>query len=184
MQKIHLDTDLGGDIDDISALAMALRWPDVEITGITTVGGRRAGYVRYALGLEGRSSVPVAAGADVSQGFYRYRLGFPLEERYWPEQVAPSPNVTEEALDLLRNSIRQGAAIVAIGPNTNLYLLEMQSPGTLMQANLFLMGGYIHPVPHLASRQSGCNSREYPIGAYLACYRPNWRPIVYVPFGR
>ncbi|MCL4490148.1 MAG: nucleoside hydrolase [Chloroflexi bacterium] len=36
--KIHLDTDLGGDIDDLCALAMVLRWPGAEITGIRTDG--------------------------------------------------------------------------------------------------------------------------------------------------
>jgi len=34
MAKIHLDTDLGGDIDDLRALALLLEWPGVEITGI------------------------------------------------------------------------------------------------------------------------------------------------------
>lgn len=29
--KIHIDTDIGGDIDDLCALAMVLAWPDVEI---------------------------------------------------------------------------------------------------------------------------------------------------------
>lgn len=51
--KIHLDTDIGGDMDDLCALAMLLKWPDLDITGVTTVsdtGGRRAGYVRYILG--------------------------------------------------------------------------------------------------------------------------------------
>ena len=45
MIKVHVDTDLGGDIDDLCALAMLLRREDVEITGITTVaenGGKRA----------------------------------------------------------------------------------------------------------------------------------------------
>ena len=83
MPKIHLDTDLGGDIDDLCALVMLLRWKDVEFTGITTVAeadGRRAGYVRHVLELEGRKEIPVAAGADVSQGFYRYpELGYPDE---------------------------------------------------------------------------------------------------------
>ena len=76
MYKVHLDTDLGGDIDDLCALAMLLRWSGkVELNGITTVAeanGRRAGYARYVLGLEGRNEIPVAAGADVAQGFYRY----------------------------------------------------------------------------------------------------------------
>ena len=127
MHKIHLDTDLGGDIDDICALAMLLRWLDVEFTGITTVGdtdGRRAGYVRYALGLEGREDIPVAAGADTEGGYYRYELGLPPEERYWPEPVAPSPNGLEEAMNLLKGSIEQGAIIIGIGPYTNLHLLD------------------------------------------------------------
>ena len=37
MPKVHLDTDLGGDIDDLCALVMLPCWEDVEITGITTV---------------------------------------------------------------------------------------------------------------------------------------------------
>lgn len=150
VNKIHLDTDLGGDIDDLCALALLLRWSeDVHLTGITTVAeanGRRAGYARYVLGLEGKNDTPVAAGADVSQGFYRYsELGYPSEERYWPEPIVPSPNVVDDAIDLLKQSIKQGATIIAIGPYTNLYLLDLQYPGILMQAKLFLMGGYIYP---------------------------------------
>ena len=150
MYKIHLDTDIGGDIDDLCALAMLLRWPDAfELNGITTVAeanGRRAGYVRYILGLEGKNDIRVAAGADVSQGFYRFaELGYPQEERYWPEPIKPLPNSLDDAIDLLKQSIEQGATIIAIGPFTNLYLLDLQYPGILMDANLFLMGGYIYP---------------------------------------
>jgi purine nucleosidase len=148
MHRIHLDTDLGGDIDDICALAMLLRWPDVEFVGITTVGddrGKRAGYVRYALKLEGRNDIPVATGADISQGYYPYHLGLPDEERYWPEPVSPLRGATSVAIDLLKKSIEQGATIIGIGPYTNLYLLDMKYPGILMQAKLFLMGGYIYP---------------------------------------
>jgi purine nucleosidase len=150
MYKIHLDTDLGGDIDDLCALAMLLRWSDeVELNGVTTVAeanGKRAGYVRYILGLEGRSDIPVAAGADVSQGFYRYHeLGYPDEGRYWLEPIKPLYNSLEDAIQLLKQSIEQGATVIAIGPFTNLYLLDLEYPGILMEANLFLMGGYIYP---------------------------------------
>jgi len=150
MPKIHLDTDLGGDIDDLCALVMLLRWKDVEFTGITTVAeadGRRAGYVRHVLELEGRKEIPVAAGADVSQGFYRYpELGYPDEERYWSRAIPPSPNPLEDAIRLLKRSIEGDATIIAIGPFTNLYLLDLQYPGILSDANLFLMGGYIYPI--------------------------------------
>jgi len=148
MAKIHVDTDLGGDIDDLCALAMLLGWPDVDLTGITVVGdtkGKRTGYVRYVLALDGRSDIPVAAGADTSLGCYRLDLTLPAEERYWPEPVPASPNPPEAAIELLKRSIEQGATIVGIGPFTNLYLLDMQNPGILLEANLVLMGGYVHP---------------------------------------
>ena len=150
MDKIHLDTDLGGDIDDLCALALLLRWNDLEFAGITTVAeanGRRAGYVHHVLELEGRADIPVVAGADVSQGFYRYaELRYPDEQRYWSKPIAPSPNPVEDAIHLLKQSIEQGATIIAIGPFTNLYSLDLHYPGILKQANLFLMGGYIYPI--------------------------------------
>jgi inosine-uridine nucleoside N-ribohydrolase len=37
MLKLHLDTDIAGDIDDLCALAMVLNWPDVELLGVTEV---------------------------------------------------------------------------------------------------------------------------------------------------
>src|SRR5438105_2670507 len=95
MLKIHLDTDIGGDIDDLCALAMLLKWPDLEITGVTTVAeehGRRAGYGHYVLSLMGRTDIPIAAGADLSEGYYRYqRLAYPPDEENWPEPVPPRP---------------------------------------------------------------------------------------------
>jgi purine nucleosidase len=146
--KVHVDTDLGGDIDDICALALVLHWPNVEITGVTVVGdnkGKRTGYTRYALGVAGRNDIPVAAGADVSGGFYRYELGLPQENKYWPEPIRSFPNRPEEAVELLKASIEQGAIIIGIGPYTNLYLLDTKYPGILRNARLFLTGGYVYP---------------------------------------
>jgi inosine-uridine nucleoside N-ribohydrolase len=146
--KLHLDTDIGGDIDDLCALALVLNWPDAELLAVTTVSddeGRRAGCARYALRMAGREDVAVAAGADVSLGCYRVRPGLPDEAAYWPEAVPHAPNALDEALDLLERSIEQSAIIAAIGPFTNLALLEKRSPGILREAKLFLMGGYVFP---------------------------------------
>ncbi len=150
MVRVHLDTDLGGDIDDICALALLLRWPEVEITGITTVtehDGKRAGYVREALRLAGRDEVPVAAGADVALGRFRLEGGLPPEERYWPKPVPAAPGPLDEALDLLERSIARGALVIGIGPFTNLALLEARRPGVLREAWLVLMGGCVRPAP-------------------------------------
>ena len=149
MLKLHLDTDIGGDLDDLCALALALNWPDVELVGVTTVAehqGKRAGYTRYALSLAGREDVAVAAGADAALGVYRSWPYLPKHEAaYWPEPIAAVPNPIDEALDLLARSIEQGALIVAIGPFTNLALLERRTPGILQRAKLYLMGGYVFP---------------------------------------
>ena len=90
------------------------------------------------------SRIPVAAGADISQGFYPYELGLPPEERYWPEPIAPISTTVSVAVQLLKASIDQGATIIAIGPYTNLFLLEKEFPDSLQNARLFLMGGYVY----------------------------------------
>lgn len=130
------------------ALALALKWPGAELVGVTTVAehaGRRAGYARRVLELAGRLDIPVAAGADASEYFYR---DFPLlpkrEGDYWPGGVESYQTPVEDALDLLERSVRAGALVCAIGPYTNLALLERRSPGILRGAKLCLMGGFVY----------------------------------------
>jgi inosine-uridine nucleoside N-ribohydrolase len=147
VRKVHLDTDLGGDIDDLCALAMLLKWPDTEVDGITTVtddNGKRAGFVKYALRLAGKDKIPVKAGADVAGGYYRIKCGW-QDERYWPATIIPAENPVDGALELLKNSIENDATVICIGPLTNLYLLEKKFPGILEKAKIFLMGGYVYP---------------------------------------
>ncbi len=127
---------------------MLLNWPGVELLAVTTVAddrGQRAGYARYALDLAGRREIPVAAGADAALGHYRSWPGLPDEGAYWPEPVPPAPGPLDDALALLAHSIAQGATVVAIGPYTNLALLEQRSPGILDSTKLTLMGGYVYP---------------------------------------
>ena len=129
---------------------MLLAHPGVEITGITTAcdeGGRRCGYVKYVLKTAGRPDIPVLAGADVSLGCFRWRPGYPSDVSYWPEPIARLPNPLEAALDLLARSIEQGATVVAMGPYTNLALLDHAWPGLLNAAPLYLMGFHVHSAP-------------------------------------
>ncbi len=60
---LHVDTDIGGDTDDLCALAMLLGWPGVDLAGVTTCSdgkGMRAGLASYALRLAGCGDIPVA----------------------------------------------------------------------------------------------------------------------------
>jgi inosine-uridine nucleoside N-ribohydrolase len=95
--------------------------------------------------MAGRDDIPVAAGADVSMHQYRWWPGLPDEAAYWPEPVRPVPTPIDTALSLLERSIEHDAVIAAIGPFTNLALLEQRSPGILRDAKLYLMGGFVYP---------------------------------------
>jgi purine nucleosidase len=121
---------------------------DVTLGGITTCtdpGGRRAGMAAYALGLVGRADTPVIAGAEGSLGGLRHPVGIPDDERYWPVPIQPCPARPGEALDLLVASVEAGATILAIGPWTNLALLEAARPGSLARADVVVMGGWLRP---------------------------------------
>jgi hypothetical protein len=64
-EKIIIDTDIGDDVDDAFAVALALKSPEVEILGITTTFGdteARAKLVDRMLGEAGRTDIPVAVG--------------------------------------------------------------------------------------------------------------------------
>ena len=146
--RVHLDTDLGGDPDDACALAMLLGWPDVEISGITTTidpSGERAGCVAHCLGLAGRKGIPLAAGAAASLTTLRVARPASDDERYWPAGLEPAPARPGAALDLLARSIAQRATVIAIGPLTNLALLEVCRPGILERTSVVAMGGWIAP---------------------------------------
>lgn len=64
-QLVVIDTDIGDDIDDAFALALALRSPELKVVGVTTTFGNtelRARLVDRYLKAVGRSDIPVFAG--------------------------------------------------------------------------------------------------------------------------
>jgi len=152
LTQVHLDTDFGGDTDDLCALAYLLGRPDVELLGVTTCcdsGGKRAGYVRYVLDLAGIGEVPVAAGAAGSLGGWvglgPEGPGLPPEDEFWPEPIPALPSEAGDAVSLLEANAAAGAVIVGIGTYTNLALLEAARPGLLASTRVVLMGGYTAP---------------------------------------
>jgi len=64
-QMVIIDTDIGDDIDDAFALALALKSPELKVLGVTTAFGdttMRARIVDRYLKAVGRSDIPVFAG--------------------------------------------------------------------------------------------------------------------------
>src|SRR5499427_7294078 len=64
-EKIIIDTDIGDDVDDAFALALAVKSPELEILGVATTFGEtevRAQLVDRFLREIGRAEIPVMAG--------------------------------------------------------------------------------------------------------------------------
>jgi len=64
-QLVVIDTDIGDDIDDAFALALALKSPELKVLGVTTTFGNtemRARLVDRYLKAVGRSDIPVFSG--------------------------------------------------------------------------------------------------------------------------
>jgi purine nucleosidase len=142
---VHLDTDLGGDTDDACALAFLLGQPEAELAGVTTVadrGGRRAGYTNHCLSLAGRDGIPVAAGAGASMTTLQTADPIIGDERYWTPELPCCPSPPGAALDLLLQSIERGATLIAIGPLTNLAMLEAARPGSLNHVPVVATAGW------------------------------------------
>src|SRR6185503_1052300 len=65
VDKIIIDTDIGMDIDDAFALALALNSPELQVLGFTTASGDtlgRAKIIDRMLSESGHADIPVAVG--------------------------------------------------------------------------------------------------------------------------
>jgi inosine-uridine nucleoside N-ribohydrolase len=66
-QLVIIDTDIGDDIDDAFAVALALKSPELKILGVTTTFGNtemRARLLDRYLASVGRSDIPIFAGPE------------------------------------------------------------------------------------------------------------------------
>src|ERR1700761_7168322 len=67
-EKIIIDSDIGDDIDDAFAVALALSSPEFQVLGFSAAFGdtpTRAKMLDRMLGEMGRSDIPVAMGTPV-----------------------------------------------------------------------------------------------------------------------
>jgi purine nucleosidase len=142
-EKIIIDTDIGDDIDDAFALALALRSPELQIIGITTTFGdteTRAKLLDRFLAEVGRPELPVAAGAPsppkTTFTQRRYAEGGHFAKSTHPDAVA-------FLLEQIRRYPGQ-LTLIAIGPLMNLGAAIDKDPATFRKLKrVILMGGSI-----------------------------------------
>ena len=151
-----IDTDPG--LDDAFAIALALGSPEVDVIGITTVGGNTglANTTRNALRLLeflGRTDIPVASGHDTPYRRPKKETGYaPVHGLDGFVSVNLPDPVTAlastDAAAFLAEKIEaspEPVTLVAIGPLTNIAHLVDRFPEVLPKVGRFIiMGGAAH----------------------------------------
>jgi inosine-uridine nucleoside N-ribohydrolase len=148
---VIFDTDIGDDIDDALALALALQSPELDVKLVTTVADNVESRTRLAwkeLGVFGRQDVALATGAPE-----------PLLDRQLPDLAAqfrlltpqdqPPPAARERAArriidTLLASDVKM--TIIPVGPLTNIALALREEPAIKGKIErIVLMGGAYYP---------------------------------------
>ena len=146
---ILLDTDIGSDIDDAFALALAVASPEIDLEAVTTCGEdaeTRAWMVCRMLTAVGSKDVPVAWGRDPQPA---EAIEGQIQYRRHPAVIynRTAKPVKESAVELLyaRLKDRKGdQTIVAIGPLTNIARLLADHPDCRSWIKrIVLMGGSV-----------------------------------------
>jgi purine nucleosidase len=141
-QLVILDTDIGDDIDDAFALALALQSPELRILGVTTAFGDtelRARLVDRYLAAVGRSDIPVAAGVPTPHSNVFTQAAYAMRE---PEHK--HPDGVAFLLDQIRSHPGQ-ITLIGIGPLTNVQAAIERDPATFRKLKrVVIMGGSIY----------------------------------------
>ncbi len=137
-EKVIIDTDIGDDIDDAFAVALALRSPELEILGITTTFGdteTRAKLLDRFLAEAGRPDIPVAAGVPTPpKGAFTQRR-YAEAGRF----AKPShPDAVAFLLDQIRRNPGQ-ITLIAIGPLMNVGAAIDKDPATFRKLKRVIM---------------------------------------------
>jgi purine nucleosidase len=150
---IILDTDVGTDVDDAFAIAMAARVPQLKLKAVTTVYGDvqlRARLARKLLDLLEQSDVPVAAGLGepLTPGKQVYWGGWEGEGFLTPEDDALTLD-SRPGVDLIIDTIEKAQTpitLVAIGPLTNIAAALHRRPALAEQVRqIICMAGTMVP---------------------------------------
>lgn len=165
--KVIVDTDIGTDIDDAFAVALAMKCSEIEILGFSTASGDTVGRAKILdemLGSSGRTDIPVAVGNPTTLPFSIPPIG--RQVRYGEEghfsRAAHPPSA-----DFILAQIRRfpgEITLVALGPLTNVGELIDKDPQTFRQLKrVVMMGGSIGPEDWGGSGATSGPTPEYNI---------------------
>jgi inosine-uridine nucleoside N-ribohydrolase len=142
-EKIIIDTDIGDDVDDAFALALAVKSPELQVLGVTTTFGdteARAKIVDRFLGEVGRGEIPVLAGKATP-------VKSSMSQRKYGEGGHFAKASHGDAVEFLLEQIRKypgEITLIAIGPLMNVGAAIDKDAATFRKLKrVVLMGGSV-----------------------------------------
>lgn len=161
-KRIILDTDIGDDIDDAFALALAISSPELSLGGVTTVHGaveKRARIARKMLNWAGRTDIPVIPGF--------VGCGRPEDEPNqapWATGTGLQPPA-QAAVDYILQEVEQSPGeitVITIGALSNLAKCMAEQPT--------ISGEFAEVVMMAGSVRKGYGGAPPPVAEYnVAC---------------
>jgi len=141
-RKVIIDTDIGDDVDDAFALALAVKSPELQVLGVMTTFGdteTRAKITDRFLAEVGRAEIPVLAGkAKATKN--------PMSQRKYAENHFVK-SAHGDAVEFLLEQIRKypgEITLIAIGPLMNVGAAIDKNAGTFRKLKrVVLMGGSV-----------------------------------------
>ena len=141
-EKIIIDTDIGDDVDDAFALALAVKSPELQVLGVMTTFGdteTRAKITERFLGEVGRGDIPVLAGKATA-------TKNPMSQRKYAENHFAKAS-HGDAVEFLLQQIRKypgEITLIAIGPLMNVGAAIDKDAATFRKLKrVVLMGGSV-----------------------------------------
>jgi len=142
-EKVIIDTDIGDDVDDAFALALALSNHHLQILGVTTAWGDtdlRARLVERFLKQTGHADIPVAAGPKTQPGTAFTQAAW---AKAFPEPANGWPNAVDFILDQVRRNPGQ-ITLISLAPLSTVGALIQKDPVTFRKLKrVVMMGGSI-----------------------------------------
>ena len=151
MEKILLDTDIGGDIDDAICLAYLLTEPQCDLLGVTTVCGEseKRAAVADAICTASGKTVPIMAGLDKPLQpipFYPVPEGAHALDR-WPHRTYKMGNAAAFLYQKIKENPNE-VILIGIGSMTNIATLFLSFPdASNLLKGLYVMNGYFSSRP-------------------------------------
>lgn len=147
MRPVIFDTDIGTDVDDILALAVLAKSPELELIGVTTVYGDtplRAKITRVTCDLLGCTETPVLIGEK--ETLTGRQISWAGHEGYGvPNLDKAEVSTTPGGVDYLLEAANRFAGeleVLATGPLTNIATAIRKDAATFSKIkHLYLMGG-------------------------------------------